>query len=52
MWYNGHKEFKELSSAKGEIYMTKGRKTTQEKWVEALTDRRGEAKLKNELTDA
>ena len=29
-WYNGHKEFKESSSAKGEIYMTKGRKTTQE----------------------
>ena len=30
MWYNGHKEFKERKSAKGEIYMTKGRKTTQE----------------------
>ena len=30
MWYNGHREFKERSSAKGEIYMTKGRKTTQE----------------------
>jgi len=29
-WYNGHKEFKERSAAKGEIYMTKGRKTTQE----------------------
>lgn len=29
-WYNGHKEFKERSSTKGEIYMTKGRKTTQE----------------------
>ena len=29
-WYNGHKEIKERSSAKGEIYMTKGRKTTQE----------------------
>jgi transposase-like protein len=28
--YNGHKEFREQSSAKGEIYMTKGRKTTQE----------------------
>ena len=28
--YNGHKDFKERSSAKGEIYMTKGRKTTQE----------------------
>ena len=30
LWYNGHREFKERSSAKGEIYMTKGRKTTQE----------------------
>ena len=30
MWYNGHKVIKERSSAKGEIYMTKGRKTTQE----------------------
>jgi len=30
MWYNGHIELKERSSAKGEIYMTKGRKTTQE----------------------
>ena len=29
-WYNGHKEFKERRTAKGEIYMTKGRKTTQE----------------------
>ena len=28
--YNGHKEFKERSGARGEIYMTKGRKTTQE----------------------
>lgn len=28
-WYNGHKEFKNRSAAKGEIYMTKGRKTTQ-----------------------
>ena len=36
MWYNGHKEFKELSSAKGEIYMTKGRKTTQEERVEIV----------------
>ena len=25
-WYNGHKDFKERSTAKGEIYMTKGRK--------------------------
>ena len=30
MWYNGHREYKERSSAKGEIYMTKGRNTTQE----------------------
>ena len=36
MWYNGHKEFKELSSAKGEIYMTKGRKTTQEERSEIV----------------
>ena len=28
--YNGHKDFKEHSGARGEIYMTKGRKTTQE----------------------
>lgn len=28
--YNGHKAFKERSGARGEIYMTKGRKTTQE----------------------
>lgn len=88
--YNGHKEFKEPGSAKGEIYMTKGRKTTQEeraeivafciehgkdygltvekyeisyqqiyswvkkyeeKGVEGLTDRRGKAKPKSELTE-
>ena len=36
MWYNGHKEFKERSSAKGEIYMTKGRKTTQEERSEIV----------------
>ena len=30
LWYNGHREFKERINAKGEIYMTKGRKTTQE----------------------
>ena len=36
LWYNGHKEFKERSSAKGEIYMTKGRKTTQEERVEIV----------------
>ena len=28
--YNGHKDFKERSGARGEIYMTKGRKTRQE----------------------
>ena len=28
--YNGHKEFKVRSGTRGEIYMTKGRKTTQE----------------------
>ena len=28
--YNGHKEMRRPSGAKGEIYMTKGRKTTQE----------------------
>ena len=36
MWYNGHKEFKERSHAEGEIYMTKGRKTTQEERVEIV----------------
>ena len=36
MWYNGHKEFKERSYAEGEIYMTKGRKTTQEERVEIV----------------
>ena len=36
MWYNGHKVFREPSSAKGEIYMTKGRKTTQEERAEIV----------------
>ena len=36
MWHNGHKEFKERSSAKGELYMTKGRKTTQEERAEIV----------------
>ena len=36
LWYNGHREFKERSSAKGEIYMTKGRKTIQEERVEIV----------------
>ena len=35
-WYNGHQEFKEHSSARGEIYMTKGRKTTQEERAEIV----------------
>ena len=28
--YNGHKDFRKRSGVRGEIYMTKGRKTTQE----------------------
>ena len=36
LWYNGHREFKERSSGKGEIYMTKGRKTTQEERAEIV----------------
>ena len=36
LWYNGHGEFKERTSAKGEIYMTKGRKTTQEERAEIV----------------
>lgn len=36
LWYNGHRGFKERSSAKGEIYMTKGRKTTLEERVEIV----------------
>ena len=36
MWYNGHREYKERSSAKGEIYMTKGSKTTQEERAEIV----------------
>ena len=36
LWYNGHREFKERSIAKGEIYMTKGRKTTQEERAEIV----------------
>ena len=34
--YNGHREFKERSSVKGDIYMTKGRKTTQEERAEIV----------------
>lgn len=36
LWYNGHKEIKGCSSTKGEIYMTKGRKTTQKERVEIV----------------
>ena len=36
MWYNGHKDIKWCNSAKGEIYMTKGRKTTQEERVDIV----------------
>ncbi len=36
LWYNGHREFKERSGARGEIYMTKGRKTTQEERAEIV----------------
>ena len=36
IWYNSHREFKERSSARGEIYMTKGRKTTQEERSEIV----------------
>ena len=35
-WYNGDKVSKEGSLAKGEIYMTKGRKTTQEERAEIV----------------
>ena len=35
-WYNGHKELKGRSAAKGDIYMTKGRKTTQEERAEIV----------------
>ncbi len=38
MWYNGHREFKERSSAKREIYMTKGRNTTQEERADVLPE--------------
>ena len=36
MWYNGRIEIRERSHAKGEIYMTKGRKTTQEERAEIV----------------
>lgn len=34
--YNGHKEIKERSASTGEIYMTKGRKTTKEERAEMV----------------
>ena len=34
--YNGHKEFRERSAPTGEIYMTKGRKTTKEERAEIV----------------
>lgn len=34
--YNGHREMKRNNTAKGEIYMTKGRKTTQEERTEIV----------------
>ena len=36
MVYNGHKDFKERRGAGKEIYMTKGRKTTQEERAEIV----------------
>ncbi len=36
LWYNSHGTFKERSYAKGEIYMTKGRKTTQKERAEIV----------------
>ena len=36
LWYNGHKENKRHNSAKGEIYMTKGRKTSQQERAEIV----------------
>ena len=36
LWYNGRRKNRVCSSAKGEIYMTKGRKTTQEERAEIV----------------
>ncbi len=36
LWYNSHGTFKQRSYAKGEIYMTKGRKTTQKERAEIV----------------
>ena len=35
-WYNGHKEFKQPSAAKGALYMTKGKRTTQQERAEIV----------------
>lgn len=35
-WYNGHKEIKEQRGSGTEIYMTKGRKTTQQERVKVV----------------
>ena len=35
-WYNGHKEFRESRGSGTEIYMTKGRKTTQQERTEIV----------------
>lgn len=34
--YNGHKEFRQLSAARGALYMTKGKKTTQQERAEIV----------------
>ena len=36
LWYNGHKRFKERREVRKEIYMTKGKKTTQEERTEIV----------------
>ena len=36
LWYNSNREIKERTSAKGDIYMAKGRKTTQEERAEIV----------------
>ena len=36
LWYNSHGYFKDCPSGRGEIYMTKGRKTTQEERAEIV----------------
>lgn len=36
LWYNSHGYFKDCPAGRGEIYMTKGRKTTQEERAEIV----------------